>query len=75
MCVGGALLVNVSILPDGIWQMAARFQADAAAYPRAGLLRIVKVGAHPASSGSRLVRTVGTNFVYSELLRFEPNKT
>jgi len=39
------LLVNVGILPDGIWQMAARFQADAAAYQRAGLLRIVKVGA------------------------------
>jgi hypothetical protein len=37
------LLVNVSILPDGIWQMAARFRADDAAYPRAGMFIIVKV--------------------------------
>jgi len=27
VCSGEALLVNVGILPDGIWQMAARFQA------------------------------------------------
>jgi hypothetical protein len=28
------LLINVDILPDGIWQMAARFWADDAAYKK-----------------------------------------
>ena len=60
VCSGGTLLVNVSILTDRIWQMAARFQAGTSCWyePRmlsnvrvqAALLLVnVKVGAHPTS--------------------------